>query len=274
MYDLFICRSSEKHNRIIAANRLVFKMQQLLNFLINNGSLLGHLNPINMVGLEDHLLAQEYELTKDLSVRFTPAMLADRRRAWEELWLEECKIAWLDVLYQAVKSFVLSRINYTDYSTMPGIVLTQKDDLFGNGNANPPPPNKNNGPPQQGKSGKNKKNPGPYIPPDLAPSNVYSHAEAVLLAWSTYHIERAVNLPDLGAASVALAAAASPAAAAAAAAAKSAAASAAANDSKVMISFNKRVVDFDSEFKDLLGFFRLFHSHIPSITSEDEPLAG
>ncbi len=266
-------RSSDKNNKIIAANRLVFKMQQLLNFLINHGALLGHLNPINMVGLDDHLLAQEYELTKDLSVRYTPAMLANRRHAWEEQWLEECKKSWLDVLYQAMKAFILSRINYTDYSVMPGVVMPQKEDFTGSGNnANSTQNNKNGGAGQAGKSGKGKKNPGPYIPPELISSNVYSHPEAVLLTWAYYHIERAAHLPDLGASAVAAAVANSSAAIVAAAAA--AAAKAGTSDSKTIINFSKRLTEFDSEFKDLMGFFRLFHSHIPTITSDDEPLAG
>jgi hypothetical protein len=41
----------------------------------------------------------------------------------------------------------------------------------------------------------------PAFPRDLAPSNVFTHAEAVLLQWATYHTEHASKLKDEGASS-------------------------------------------------------------------------
>ena len=230
-------KNSERNKKIAAANRLVFKMQQILNFLINNGALLGHINPIAMIGLDEHLLAQEFELTKDKSVRYTPAMLSDRRKSWEGLWLVGCKNAWQEVLYQSIKSYILTRINYSDYSTMPGIVLLPKEENF---TLESTSKSKNN----------NKVKKGPFIPKDLMPSNVFTHAEAVLLAWVSYHLDRAGKLPDAGLSSSTA-------------------------TETVMISLNKRVADIDSEFKDLMGFLKLIHSHIPSSTeSTDEILYG
>ena len=228
-------RTSEKDKKLLAANRLVFKHQQILNFLINNGALLGHVSPISLIGLEEHLLAQEYELTKDKSVRFTTAMLTRCRQEWEGSWMEGCKKAWEEVLYQALKVYVLSRVNYQDYSTMPGVVLPPNEDLI------PPPP------PTKGKKGAPK---GPVVPRDLIPSNTFTHSEAVLMAWAAYHIKHSGALPDEGAVQTKTSI-----------------------DSGV-ISFNKRLTDLDVEFKDLINFIKIIHSHAPYMTKEDEPISG
>ncbi len=242
--ELLNKRNSEKNNKIIAANKLVHKFQQILNTLVTNGALLGHINPICLLNLEDHLLAQEYELTRDKSVRFTPAMLADRRRSWEANWLLGCKKSWMEVLYQAVKIYVLSRVNYAAYTHMPGIVLTNRDDL-----QLPAAVSKNKTTPGNGPPPAAKKNKGPVIPKDLTASNVYSHSEAVLLAWASYHLDHAGNMTDEGASS------------------------GGGGDGKI-VSFNKRVVDVSAEFADLSGFCQLIHSHVTDATAKDEPLSG
>ena len=239
--------NSEKNNKIIAANRLVFKYQQILNFLINNGALLSHVSPLSLLALEDHLIAQEHDLTRDKGVRYTPAMLSSRREAWEAHWLEGCKAAWLEVMLQAVKVFVLARVHYKDYIKMPGVVLTNRTDLQLTGGATAA---------SDGKKGaeddKKKKKKQPPYPRDLAPSNVFTHAEAVLLAWAAYHIEHASKLPDEGANSSANAGA----------------------DLSLLMSFNKRVVDIENDFKDMKGFAQLLHSHITDAAKQGEPLCG
>jgi hypothetical protein len=51
-------RLSEKEKDTQAANRLVYKHQQILNFMVNNGALLSHVSPVSLVPLSEHLIAQ------------------------------------------------------------------------------------------------------------------------------------------------------------------------------------------------------------------------
>ena len=239
-------KGSEKGSRIASANRLVYKYQQLLNFLINNGALLSHVNPVNLLGLEDHLLAQEYDLTRDKSQRFTPAMLSERRRTWQQNWLRNCKRSWLEVLYQGVKIFVLARVQYKDYVTLPGVVMMAAS----NDNALPAPPGQTTGKSGTGKDGKKK---APAYPKEFAPSNVFTHAEAVLLQWASYHIDHASKLHDEGATS---------------------SSGNTSSDASKLISFGKRVTDLDTEFRDLIGYCQLIHSHVNDATALGQPLSG
>lgn len=232
-------RNSEKQTRVVIVNRLVFKYQQMINFVIGHGALLGHINPISLLGVEDYLIAQEFELTKDKSQRFTTAMLSEKRKLWEQQWPETCQKAWLDFIYQAVKVYVLSRINFKDYARTPGVVLHPKEEAVYRDLVDAA---KNTA--EKGKSKKRV----PTIPKCYQPSNVYSHSEALLLAWASYHLEHAGNMPDEGAPG-------------------------SSSDSK-LITFNKRVTDLDTDFKDLMGYFQLIHSHLPDITKEGELLSG
>jgi len=237
-------KNSEKNGKIVVANRLVYKYQQILNFLINNGALLGHVNPINLVSLDDHIIAQEYELTRDRSLRFTPAMLNERRITWEDSWLQCCKRSWLDVLYQAVKIYILARVNYKDYISMPGVVLSTKDDLPDEKTTLVDTNQSNNA--TLVKVTKKKKALS-SVPKDMVASNVFTQSEAVLLAWSSYHMERAGSLPDEGASG---------------------------GESTRMLNFSNRLTDLDADFKDMIGFLQLIHSHLSDFTNLNEPLAG
>jgi hypothetical protein len=241
-------KGSERGARIAAANRLVYKYQQLLNFLINNGALLTHVNPVSLLNLDDHLLAQEFDLTRDKSQRFTPAMLNERRRAWQMHWLNNCKRGWLEVLYQAVKVFILSRVQYKDFMQLPGVVLMSPDGVpVQPGGA----PAGANAAATSGKTGKDGKKRAPAYPKEVAPSNVFTHSEAVLLQWASYHLDHATKLPDEGASS-----------------------SVNAGDLSKLISFGKRVTDIDAEFKDIIGYCQLIHSHVHDVTATGQPLSG
>lgn len=236
-------KGSEKGARLLLANKLVYKYQQLLNFLVNNGALLSHVNAVSLLSMDDHLLAQEYELTRDKSQRFTPAMLSERRKAWQAQWLVGCKKSWLEILYQSLKVFVLARVHYKDFANMPGVVLVNNNDTLP-----APPAHKAGGPP----AGKSEKKKGPAYPKDLSPSNVFTHAEAVLLQWASYHLEHATKLVDEGAAN----------------------ASGNSTDVSKAISFGKRVVDLDVEFRDIIGYCQLIHSHVSDVTAPGQPLSG
>lgn len=178
-------RSSEKGKQIAAADKIVFKYQQILNFLINHGALLSHINPVALLNRDEHLLIQEHDITKDKSVHYTPAMLASRRQIWTELWLDQCKRAWLEVLYQGVKVFILSRLNYKEFMVLPGVVLNSPTEIV-------------SAKKDAGKE-KIKKKEKENIPKHLQSSNVFTHGESILLAWLSYHLDHADHCVDEGA---------------------------------------------------------------------------
>lgn len=250
-------RSSEKSKLIAAADKMVFKFQQVLNFLVSHGALLAHINPIVLLNQPEYMLMQEYDLSKDKSIRLTPSALNARKEYWQESWIQSCSSAWLEVMYQAVKTFILSRLNLKEFSTLPGVVITNRPD------APPPPPattkatNAGNGaaaaqgkkkePP--GKDGKDKEKKQP-IPRDLQASNVFTHGEAILLAWASYHLDHANNVVDDGA-------------------------NAKGNNDFKLMGLNKRVYDLDATFRDFYSYCQLLHSHVGvDITVKGEPLRG
>jgi hypothetical protein len=229
-------RASEKGKLIASADRVLFKNQQIVNFLVNNGALLSHINVIWLLNKEDYLLMLEHEASKDKSIRFTPAMWNMKKKQWDDQWLEFSRRAWLDVLLQAIKIFVLSRVSFKDYAVMPGIVLSSKTTSQLSAVA----------------ATKGKKQNQPFIPKDLAASNIFTHGEQVLLTWVSYHLDRAEGLADEGAN---------------------------ANSNSFLISsnsngLNKRVVDLAACFSDFFPFCQLFHSHVSDITQKGEPLSG
>ncbi len=230
-------RATEKSRLISLADKAMFKFQQIINFLINCGALLNHINVIWLLNKEDYLLMLEHELTRDKMQRITPAMLSNKRKQWNEVWLEVSRRSWLEVLYQAIKVFVLSRINFKELCTLPGIVLSQKtlsQPLLTS---------------SRNKNEKIKKSTGPTVPKDMVASNVFTHHEQVLLFWLSYHLERAEGLIDEGAQSSSSAFLSSPS-----------------------LSFNKRVSDLSTTFTDFFPFCQLFHSHISEIAKKGEPL--
>jgi hypothetical protein len=254
-------RQSEKSKMIVAADKLVYKFQQVLSFLISNGALLAHINPIMLLNRPDYMLMQEYELIRDRSVRITPSVLMTRKEFWRENWLQTCSSAWLEVMYQAVKIFVLSRLSYREYSTLPGVVITSKESLpapplFGDSSDKNKLPiagsskvKKGDGKSKQGKADhfEDKKVP---IPKELQASNVFTHGEAILLAWATYHLDHADNVPDDGT-------------------------TAKKDDYLKMFGVNKRVYDLNTTFRDFFSFCKLIHSHVGvDITTKGEPLRG
>ena len=61
--------SSEKELKLFQANKLVYKHQQILNFLSSGGALLSHINAVDLIDLENHLIAQEHDLNKNKQMR-------------------------------------------------------------------------------------------------------------------------------------------------------------------------------------------------------------
>eukprot|EP01033_Poteriospumella_lacustris_P004189 gene4189-2988_t len=206
-------RTSEKAKLIAAADRALYRVQQIVSFLIAHGALLAHVNPIALLSQPEALLMHEHELQRDRSVRLTPSALATRREQWAASWLAQCSAAWLDVLFQAIKKKPAGG----------GAAADEKKSSGG----------------------------GPPVPKELQPSNVFTHGEAVLLAWATYHLDHADHLVDDGAAGRPK------------------------DDFLRLFGVNKRVTDVDATFRDFFAFCQLLHSHVGvDVTTRGEPLRG
>ena len=172
---------SPANAKLAVVNRLITKYQTIISYLVKTGALLNHINPVSLLGLEDHLIAQEKELMRVEGNRFTRNILAENQVAWNNSWLLNCKNGWMDILFQSIKVFTLSRITYANYSTMPGVILASVEEETSSDS-----------------KGKGKKK-GPTVPPEFTKSNVYSQAECVLLAWLSYHVHHSGDLSDEGA---------------------------------------------------------------------------
>jgi hypothetical protein len=236
-------RASEKSKLIAAADKTLFKYQQIINFLVNYGGLLNHVNVISLLYKDDFLLLQEHEITKDKSIKFTPAMLNNRRKLWEDSWLDSCKRSWLEVLYQGIKVFILNRVNFKEYSTLPGVVLSTR-----NNNEIAVPSSTKQSKPEDKQKKKD------LTPKELTSSNVFTHSELVLLSWISYHLEHAEALHDEGA--------------------MSSGNNMVLNLNSTANTFNKRVADITATFSDFYPFCQLIHSHVSDITKKGEPLHG
>eukprot|EP00606_Chrysophyceae_sp_TOSAG23-5_P001155 GSChrysophyteH2.ASY1.ANO1.1079.1 assembled CDS len=157
------------------AQRLLKKYVGIIAHLSKAGALLTHINPIDLLDQKHHMAAQETHAKVAEGKRFTPHILAERQELWEKGWLLNCKVAWMEVIFQSLKVYALNRVNYPDYCKMPGIQVTASE-------------------PEGG--GKKKKG---AVPAEFGRSNVYSQAESILLAWISYHINHAAELKDEGA---------------------------------------------------------------------------
>lgn len=178
---------SPANAKLAIVNRLVSKYQTIVNFLVKSGALLSHINPIALLGLDDYLVAQEQELKRVEGNRFTMNVLSDATKSWTANWLQGCQHGWMEILFQCIKVFVLSRVTYNEFTSMPGVHLSVEES--GKGDAGD----------AKGKKGRKK---GPSVPAEFCKSNVYSQAESVLLAWLAYHVNHANNLEDPGAVKV------------------------------------------------------------------------
>jgi hypothetical protein len=88
--------------KLATVNRIVAKYQAIINYLVKSGALLTHINPVSLLGLEDHLVAQEQELKKIEGNRFTINVLSDATKVWTDAWLEGCKAGWMEILFQCL----------------------------------------------------------------------------------------------------------------------------------------------------------------------------
>ena len=73
-------------SKIATSQRLVEKYRIILNFLIQGGALLNHINAMDLLSKEHFVLAQEVDLRKIEGSRLTPAMLDELKIQWSACW--------------------------------------------------------------------------------------------------------------------------------------------------------------------------------------------
>ncbi|RLN73253.1 hypothetical protein BBJ28_00025396, partial [Nothophytophthora sp. Chile5] len=140
---------------------------ELLRFLRSYGAMVHDVYP-------EQLLAQEFYLRACESPQADPALFASpavaalpfvaRRRALENEWPGVSATAWMKVLYQVLKCFLLARITWKSYQQQSGESVSPTVNTSSNG----------------------KRKPDKLAPPATRAcqgSNVYSEAEMVLLQW-------------------------------------------------------------------------------------------
>ena len=222
--------------RMNQLNKLIVKYRNLLNFLTKYGALVMHISPLSLLDLDGYLLGQELEFKKAEGVRMTQAMLKERRTWWESEWQENCIESWSQILFQAFKIFVLSRVTYADYLNTPGVIIPGAAPVESKPSAK-----------SDGK--KKKKDRGPRAPPELQASNIFSQSESIVFAWMAYHQLKAGRLPDTKIDQMN-------------------------SNNPRMPSMNRRIVDIGAEFADFYSFCQIIHAHIPESTAEGGVLAG
>ena len=178
----------EKHEKVdpavARAAKMLKKYQALLTVLTSYGAMVTHINAMNLLSIEDHIQAQITHAKVMEGNRLTPNMLSELKEVWKSQWLLNCKCAWLDVIYQSIKVFVLYRVSYDELIKLPGY---------------PVPSNANKEEDGVKQGGKDKKKPKKSkAPAEFGRSNVYTQSESALLAWLSYHVNQAGDLHDDG----------------------------------------------------------------------------
>mmetsp|Transcript_8375 Transcript_8375/g.10006 ORF Transcript_8375/g.10006 Transcript_8375/m.10006 type:complete len:2211 (+) Transcript_8375:271-6903(+) len=157
----------------------------LLLFLKEKGALLNHIQPFDLLSQDDYLKAKEEQLETSSQYnkqRLSTSQLRERRAGWASGYNNVSISAWLTVMLQCIRTFILSRITPKAFTALPGVLISSKtnnNDKKGAGGGN-----KGNG--KKGKSGNNGS--GGSGDPELGKSNVYTVAEALLLKWVAYHV--------------------------------------------------------------------------------------
>eukprot|EP01041_Mallomonas_annulata_P004748 gene4748-9429_t len=223
--------------RMHALDKLLKKYRALLSFLIRSGALLTHINPLLLLGQEDYMFALEIDIRRQEGDRMTAAMLTERKEHGSDAWLQGCKEAWAEILFQIFKVYMLSRVTYKEYKDTPGIIFQESSEDEADNSSRT----------LNSTSKKGKK--GPTIPPQLKSSNVYTQAEAILFEWACYHMRHASTMEDSGVGGDD-------------------------NQSTQMFALDRRVSDLDEDLKDLSGFCQIFHSHLAELTKPNGVLFG
>jgi hypothetical protein len=217
------------------SHRLLKKYRLLVNFLTAMGGLVTHLNPIYMLDMDHFMIAQEHHTKLIEGSRLTPKMLDMKKEVWKATWLEKCKFAWMEVLFQTIRVFVMSRIDYHQLIHLPGVTGMAPHHSSDDG-AND----------KDKKGGKKAKKGKESLPAEFKRSNIYSTAETAILAWVSYHLNHVKDLKDEGNQT----------------------------EQEQAFGLKKRAIDFEGDMGDIFAFCQLFHSHTPEISKYGGSLCG
>jgi hypothetical protein len=181
------------NNRIAQALRVAEKFKKILGYLIQGEALLTHINAVDLLRLEDHMLVQEVELRRVEGERLTASTLEEQKSLWTKTWAANCNFGWMEVLFQAIKIYTINRCGYKELLLLQAQAdaVTALGDSTGPTSLPIPPSRKTT--PAPGKKTSAKKNIN-TLPSELTLSNVYTNQENVLLAWASYHIQRSYGL--------------------------------------------------------------------------------
>ncbi|CAM9172605.1 unnamed protein product [Choristocarpus tenellus] len=156
--------------------QLIVQYRQLLRFLTERGCLLNKVRPEALLDRLDYIRGRRLEAMGRSngggglggSQRLTPTQLREREGQWGREWESVSREAWLDVMYQSIRSFMLARVTPKALSGLPGVFISLPRAPKGHG---------------KGKAASED--------PELSDSNVYSVGEGILLKWMSYHLEQA-----------------------------------------------------------------------------------
>lgn len=161
-----------KNRELVKITALMAQYEQLLHFLKTHGAMLASVRP-------EHFLSSEHYLRL---MQSSNAGLT--RRQVEKVFYAKSMEAWLSCILQTIKVFLLSRITYKSFKTLPG--MTDTIDFPVSGPV---------GEDAEGGMGEVKKTCPELVaaldPKGLGDSNVYSVAESILLRWLNFHFWRA-----------------------------------------------------------------------------------
>jgi hypothetical protein len=222
---------------------LLYKYKGMIEFIVRHGGLLMHVAPKRLLRFEDYVLVCEEELQNREGNRVTKLLLKEKRQLWQKDWASDCKTAWCDVLVQSFKVFVLFRTSFREYCSTPGVTppAPSPTDVYENAVLN------NRKKAGDKKPNESKGRDGVKIPAEFAPSNVYSTAEALLLAWSTVHIQRGAQKSvenNLG------------------------------GTTQFPFAPTRRLADLEAELADPYPLLHIVYSHCPEQARDKAPLAA
>ena len=154
-------------NELVQA--LLAQYAQLLLFLKERGALLNTVRPEQLLNRDQYIRARELEDAKsEDGVRITATQQRERREKWESGFEAMSRDAWVTLLLQGVRIFVLARVTPKSFVSLPGVLLPVARAAKG----------------KDGKDGP----PKPAADPELVDSNVYSVSEGIVLKWLGYHV--------------------------------------------------------------------------------------
>ncbi|CAM9334154.1 unnamed protein product [Discosporangium mesarthrocarpum] len=165
-----------KHRAEDRVVQLIGQYRQMLRFLKEKGCLLNSVRPEALLDRSDYIRGRRLEAlgatgsggSAGGAQRMTPSQLRELEEQWGQEWPHVSREAWTSVMYQSIRSFMLSRVTPKALSAVPGVFISMPREVKGKGGT--------------AKATQD---------PEMTGSNVYSVGEGVLLKWMSYHLEQA-----------------------------------------------------------------------------------